>query len=163
MSRKRRIYGSRIYVGKKPTKDAGRVKRMVRMGVFRLSLAIAAETMEVTLKLKMIGLLAALVFAAPVAAVAGPAGGLTAQAVAPAIAAPAVETNAAVTPGTSAKVEKVWWRGGYGWRRGYGFRRFGYGYRRPFFGGYYGYRRPFFGGYYGYGFRRPFFRRRFFF
>ena len=113
--------------------------------------------MEVNLKLKMIGLLAALAFAAPVAAIAAPAGGLTAQAVAPATSMPAIESNAAVTPGTTAKIEKVWWRGGYGWRgRGFGFRRFGYGYG-------YGYRRPFFGGYYGYGWRRPFFRRRFYY
>lgn len=104
--------------------------------------------MEVKLKLKIIGLLAALAFAAPVAAVAAPAGGLTAQAVSPATSAPAIESNAAVTPGTSAKIEKVWWRRGWGggWRggwRGYGWR--GYGFR-----GYYGgWRRP-----YGWGWRR---------
>ena len=112
--------------------------------------------MEVNLKLKMLGLLGALVFAAPVAAFAAPAGGMTAQSATP-MATPAVETNAAVDSSASAaKVEKVWWRGGYGrgfgFRGGYGFRRFGYGY---------GFRRPFFGGYYGYGYRRPFFRRRF--
>ena len=115
--------------------------------------------MEVDLKLKMLGLLGALVFAAPVAAIAAPAGGLTAQSAAPTMATPAVETNAAVDAnGPTAKIDKVWWRGGYGrgfgFRGGYGFRRFGYGYG-------YGFRR--FGGYYGYGFRRPFFRRRFFY
>ena len=112
------------------------------------------------MKLKMLGLLGALVFAAPVAAYAAPAGGLTAQTAAPSVTAPAVESDAAVTPGTTAKIDKVWYRGGYGFRRGFGFRG-GYGFRR--FGYGYGYRRPFFGGYYGYGYRRPFFRRRFFF
>ena len=117
---------------------------------------VPAGTMEVDLKLKMLGLLGALVFAVPVVAEAAPAGGMTAQSAAPSVT-QAVETNAAVDAnGPVAKVDKVWWRGGYGrgfgWRGGYGYRRFGYGY---------GFRRPFFGGYYGYGYRRPFFRRRF--
>ena len=93
------------------------------------------------MKLKMLGLLGALIFAAPVAAVAAPAGGLTAESAAPAIVAPAVDTNAAATPGTSAKIEKVWWRRGRGWRgygwRGYGWRGYGwrgYGWRRPYWG-----------------------------
>lgn len=101
------------------------------------------------MKLKMLGLLGALAFAAPVAAVAAPANGLTAQMSAPVTAAAPAETDAAVTPGTTAKVEKVWWRGGYGWRgygwrggwRGYGWR--GYGWRG------YGWR--------GYGWRRRFY------
>ena len=100
------------------------------------------------MKLKMLGLLGALVMAAPVAASAAPANGLTAETGAPMIAATSAEADAAATPGVTAKIDKVWWRGGYGWRRGYGFRRFGYGYRR--FG-------------YGYGYGRPFFRRRFFY
>ena len=96
------------------------------------------------LKLKILGLIGALVLAAPIAVEAAPAGGLTAQSFAPATAT-ATESHAAVLPGdTTAKVEKVWWRGGW---RGYGWR--GYGWRRPFFRGYY-----------GYGWRRPFWRRR---
>ena len=97
------------------------------------------------MKLKMLGLLGALAFAAPVAAVAAPMNGLTAQAGAPA-AAVSVETDAAVAPGTTAKIDKVWWRGGYGWRRGYGWR--GYGFRGYGFRGY---------GWRGYGWRRRFY------
>ena len=104
--------------------------------------------MEGNVKLKILGLLGALIFAAPVAAIAAPAGGLTAESAAPAIVTPAVDTNAAVTPGTSAKIEKVWWRRGWGWRGGYGWR--GYGWRGYGWRGYYGgWRRPF-----GWGWRR---------
>ena len=107
-----------------------------------------AGRMEENVKLRMLGLLGALIFAAPVAAVAAPAGGLTAQTAAPAIAAPAIESNAAATPGTTAKIEKVWWRGrGWGWRgRGWGWRG-GYGWRGYGWRGGYGWRR-------GWGWRR---------
>ena len=123
------------------------------MGFGTTSRRHRAGRMEGNVKLKTLGLFGALIFAAPVAAMAAPAGGLTAQTAAPALAAPAVESNAALTPGTSAKIEKVWWRGGYGWRGGWGGRRFGWGG--------YGFRRGFYG--YGYGWRRPFWRRRFFY
>ena len=94
---------------------------------------------------KVFGLLGALLLA-PVAVVAAPANGLTAHSYVDMTTAPQAASGAAVAPGDSAKVEKVWWRrggwgwGGYGWRGGYGFRR-GWG------------------GYYGY---RPLWRRRFF-
>ena len=38
---------------------------------------------------------------------------------------------------------------------GYYYRRYGYGYRRPYYGYGYGYRRPYHG--YGYGYRRPYY------
>jgi len=124
------------------------MKRFGAHVVYRIPLAGApARNMEVHVKLKMLGLLGALAFAAPIAAVAAPASGITAETSAPAALAPAVETNAAVTPGTTAKVEKIWWRGGWGWHRGWGYRGFGwrgYGWR-----GGYGWRRP-----WGYGWRR---------
>ena len=51
---------------------------------------------------------------------------------------------------------------GYYYRRyGYGYRRpyygYGYGYRRPYYGYGYGYRRPYYRPYYGYGYRRPYY------
>ena len=105
--------------------------------------------MEGNVKLKMLGLLGALIFAAPVAAIAAPAGGLTAQTAAPAVsAAPAVDTDAAVTPGTSAKIEKVWWHRGWGWRGGYG-----YGWHRPWGWRGYGWR-GYYGRPYGWGWHR---------
>lgn len=91
------------------------------------------------MNIKVLGLFGALAFAAPVTAIAAPAGGMTANSVATLTMAPHAATDAAVAPGDApAKVEKIWWRRGYGWR-GYGWR--GYGYR----GGYYGFRGPFVG------------------
>ena len=76
------------------------MQRMAGKRVFEAPpAACKAERMEGNVKLKMLGLLGALIFAAPVAAVAAPAGGLTAELAAPAIVAPAVDTNAAATPG----------------------------------------------------------------
>lgn len=106
------------------------------------------------MNIKVFGLIGALALAAPVAAIAAPASGLTAGSYSETATAPQAPAIASVVPGdTTAKVEKVWWRGGWrrgGWRGGWGYRRFGYGY---------GYRRPFVG---FYGWHRPFWRRRFY-
>lgn len=108
------------------------------------------------MNLKGLGLVCGLVLAAPFAAIAAPASGLTAHSYIDVATTPQATSGAAVAPGeATAKIEKVWWRG----------RGFGPGFYGRRFGGFYGprfrfYRRPFFG-YYRY--RRPFFRRRFFY
>ena len=96
------------------------------------------------MNIKGLGLLGAFIFAAPLAAVAAPATSLTAHTYTNLTSAPQAASDAAVAPGDTAKVEKVWWRGrGWGWRggwRGYGWR--GYGFRGPYLG-FYGVHRPY--------------------
>ncbi len=69
-------------------------------------------------------------------------------------------TNQAKEPGS---ITKVWLRGfGLGWHGGWGWRRpywggYGYGYRAPYYGGGYGYGAPYYGGGYGYGYGAPYY------
>jgi hypothetical protein len=93
------------------------------------------------LNIKILGLFGALAFAAPVAAVAAPATGLTAHSYVDLTTVPQTTTGAAVAPGDApAKIEKIWWRRyGFGWRHPY----FRYGWRHPYWGGYYAWHRPF--------------------
>lgn len=108
------------------------------------------------MKLKVIGLVGALILAAPVAATAAPASGLTAHSYVDMTSAPIAAFDAVAPGDATAKIEKVWWRGG--WRgRGFGWRG-GWGWRRPFVR--YGRRRPFVG---YYGWHRPYWRRRWFY
>ncbi len=70
--------------------------------------------------------------------------------------------NQAKDPGS---ITKVWFRGfGLGWHGGWGWRRpywggYGYGYRAPYYGGAYGsgYGAPYYGGGYGYGYGAPYY------
>ncbi len=109
------------------------------------------------MNIRAIGFIGALVLAAPVLAapaVAAPANGVSAHTYVNLTSAAPASTGAAVAPGEStAKVENVWWRRGYGFRGPYR----GYAFRRPFFGGYYGWRRPYLG---YYAWRRPGWRGR---
>ncbi len=89
---------------------------------------------------RIFGLVGALLLAAPVAAVAAPATGLTAHGYSDLATAPQAANDVATPGAATPKLEKVWWRGrGWGWRgRGW---RGGWGYRRGW--GFYGWRRPY--------------------
>lgn len=96
-------------------------------------------------------------------------GGASILAALPASAMPAFDRGVSKAQEQAARVEKVWgcgpwgcgggWGGGYGWRRPY-YGGYGYGWRRPYYGGY-GWRRPYYGGYgwggYGWGGGYPYY------
>lgn len=100
------------------------------------------------MNLKTIGLLTVLAVAAPVVAEAAPATAITANTLQSTATLPTTGSIDAVAPGDStAKIQKVWWRRGWGW-----------GWRRPYYGYGWGWRRPYWRGYWGW--RRPYWRRR---
>lgn len=76
-------------------------------------------------------------------------GGVAVLAAQPAAALPGLDRGVARAQEHAQGVEKVW---GYGYRRPY-WGGYGYGWHRPYYGGY-GWRRPYYG---GYGWRRPYY------